>query len=933
MAYPNANLLDFWKSLWHVDVHKDHGNTYDANIVNSYLPNYGKYETTQEIDGFKISSAGQLSNRNGGDGKVLGFAELFKYLTDIDFADIQGKPVGYKTESMLNQELIGKSVSYQIEIFGDNGAGQFPSKLDEFIGAHNIALFVDTSSHLPELLQNYDKNKKIIYAYSREIESDPADKSTYLTIGKQNQNKYYYELEAPSNPTIIAYPPYSSDDSLSYFYCKYPVFLSNNGIKDSKKYNLKATLSYVRDDGKTITITDGANTAGAFDKFKNGLKRILGIGSDNDLKQIVFISKHHGDVAQSLVKFRDIQMKCPKTGEVINTADYKTTFVSIDVNAIIKALTIETPFIFMYPPDKKRIIVWKNNNLNSPAIQFESEKKFTNELQSRILSKLEKYEEDYVKVNINRALVLTKIEDNLTTEDILEGQPLEYYAAEYRKVLQTGVHLSTLLHYIPNEELKEVDASSFDRRKIIDSIIVQEGQTDEEILEQISILKGIQKYLSEKEAELVIPIQYRTVQLQGEELEPVSFEKDIIIEFKKFQAVAKEAVLPQAKLRVGPTYSFKQGDKRVEHMWDVTHLTYNIGETSIDSLECRFGTKLNISWAFDIIHYIYNNLKGYNNNFIKTLRNIIQKAPSIPGKPSKMDTFIFGLSLIGIPIEFVIKDDEIKGGMVETITEVKQEPTRVIRYKLKGQVEPVELIEILALKNEYNDMIAHLEFMIDIIYLYSYDSKIPRSAFELFGLKAYDRFFKRVFGTNYEVSGLSGLAAIRRQEQSKMKGGYNPFQSDLIQNVFATEGKEQTQLNDKITPVFDNVNFLTTQFSIINLYEEIITKEDEEALKARIERIAGLRPSDSRQILFRELNEKKLYIIELISQIKNEESTLWTDRKLTGIKRSRNENNRNLGETRRKKPRVSGGTKKRSKKYKFKTFKKKLKTNRKTQRR
>jgi hypothetical protein len=73
---------------------------------------------------------------------------------------------------------------------------------------------------------------------------------------------------------VIAYPSYSDEitnDGMSYFYCKYPVFLSNDGIREIKKYNLKSTLSYIRDravggDGKTITIPDGANIAGAVTK-------------------------------------------------------------------------------------------------------------------------------------------------------------------------------------------------------------------------------------------------------------------------------------------------------------------------------------------------------------------------------------------------------------------------------------------------------------------------------------------------------------------------------------------------------------------------------------------------------------------------------------------------------------------------------------------
>lgn len=934
MAYPNANLLDFWKTLWHVDVHKDHGNTYDANIVNSFLPEGGKYTTTQEIDGFKISSAGQKANRNGGDGKMLGFAELFKYLSGINFSEIQSRPIGYKSESILNETLMGKQVKYQIEVFNDDGTG-VPSKLSEFIGPHDIALFVDTSSHLPELLENYGKDKKAIYGYTREIESDPADKTTYLTIGKPNQDRFFYELEAPNNPTIISYPPYTKDDPMSYFYCKYPVFLSNNGIREPKKYNLNSTLSYVRNNGNTITVTDGANTAGAFDKFKNGLKKVLGIGSDKDMKEIVFISKHHGDVAQSLIKFRDIQMKCPKTGKEINTADYKATFVSIDVNAIIKALSVETPFIFMYPPDKKHIIVWKNNSLNSPKVQFESEKRFTQELQTKLLANIETYNTKVLDINNNRELVLAKIQEVLTPGEIESGKPLEYYAEKYKEILKVGVHIATLLDYVPEEELVNIDPESANKEAEIASI-TSEGKTDEEILTQIRELKEIQKFMARKEAELVIPANYQTVSLQGGNLEAVSFEKELIVEFQDYKTTSDTLLQGIANTRITPAVSFKKGNKRVDYMWEVVNLAYNIGDVAIDTLACRFGTKLNNSWAFDLIHYIYHSLsKEYKTTFIQTLLNIVENAP----QPTKMDTMLFGLNLIGIPIE-----TPIKGGMIETILQkpsqiltLKTNTTKPASFELSGpkSPEPEEThLEITALKTEFNDIIAHLEFIIDIINLYEYDSKIPTSAYELFGLKMYNRFFKRVFGPQYEVSGqtLSGLAAIRRREQ---KGGaYNPFEAKLIEEVFESEGRTYHQ-ELKDVPVFDSANYLTTQFSILNLYEEIVSKENEEALKARINRIASLRPSTQRTNIYNELNEKVLYIRSLLTQIKNEETKTWESYRLTGKKRARENNfstTQRLSSPRKKQRTLKGGENK--KKYKFKTFKKRSKTSkRKTQRR
>ncbi len=961
MDGPRPELLDFWKTLWHVDVYKDHRNTYDAKIINSFLPE-SKYTTTQIIDDkYKISTKDELANRSGGDGNAIGFTELFMYLTGINFAYIQNQPVGYKIESTLNPILMGKQVKYQIEVFDDKGNG-LPSKLDSFIGPHNISLFVDTSSHLPELLQNYTKKDKIAYAYTREIESDPADKTTYLSIRPPpaNQNNFFYELEAPNNPTIITYPNYSpatAQDGMSYFYCKYPVFLSNKGIREPKKFNLKTTLSYVRNNGKTITVTDGANTAGAFDKFKNGLKKVAGLGSDKDMKEIIFISKHHGDVAQTLVKFRDVKMKCPKTETLIDTADYEVTFVSIDVNAIIKALTIETPFIFMYPPDKKRIIVWKNNSLNTPEVQFESEKKFTNELQAKLLTNIEKYNNNVLDININRALVLAKIQQVLSPKEILAGQPLEFYAAEYREVLKTGVHISTLLNYVPKSELVMIDINTANKQAEIDNITIEEGYTEAQIKEKIIALKNIQKKLSQIESQIVIPINYRTVLLQGGNLEPVSFEKDVIVEFKKFKTKAAEAMKPQAKLRAGPTYSFKQGDRRVDHMWEVTSLAYNIGDFSIDSLSCRFGTKMNNSWAFDIIHYIYNNLGDeYKNNFIQTLFNIVKQAPGIEGKPTKLDTFNFGLGIIGIqPVVQGGKRRIRRGGVVETITTTI--PTKYVIPFTKSEQEKV-YPELIALESEYNDMIAHLEFMLDIIYLNNYSGKIQDTAFELFGLRAYDKFFKRVYGSNYEVSSqtLAGLSAKRRQEQTKMKGGakYSPFQAKLIKEVFEAD-KEPVVAGagapEIITPVFDVSNYLTTQFSIINLYEEIVSSENssEESLKNTINRIMSLRPTEIRKNALSVLNEKIQYIKSLISQIKKEENKIWEEpAKLIGEKRKREESNNNNNEnnennmegvsfaqqpaskkriTLKGPVRTAGGTRKKIKKYKFKTFKKRSKTN------
>ena len=66
-----------------------------------------------------------------------------------------------------------------------------------------------------------------------------------------------------------------------------------------------------------IVITEGMNIAGA---AKNALLKLVGIETPDLLKEMVFISKHHGDVAQSLVKFRNVKMENPQPYAAVGAA-------------------------------------------------------------------------------------------------------------------------------------------------------------------------------------------------------------------------------------------------------------------------------------------------------------------------------------------------------------------------------------------------------------------------------------------------------------------------------------------------------------------------------------------------------------------------------------------------------------------------------------
>ena len=55
---------------------------------------------------------------------------------------------------------MGENKNYQIKVFDDKGNIQGNNDLPDFVG-NSIALFVDTTSHLSELLENYKKKEKI----------------------------------------------------------------------------------------------------------------------------------------------------------------------------------------------------------------------------------------------------------------------------------------------------------------------------------------------------------------------------------------------------------------------------------------------------------------------------------------------------------------------------------------------------------------------------------------------------------------------------------------------------------------------------------------------------------------------------------------------------------------------------------------------------
>jgi hypothetical protein len=828
-ASVSPELEDFWKTLWHVDVFKDHGDiSYDQTVINEFLAD-STYKTTQRFGDKFISTQGASASRNGGGGNMIYYEDLFEYLTLKPLAAVFSKEVGKPAETItLRESLVGKEISYDIKAFDfKDGKG-----LKEFI-TDSVYLSVDTTSHLEDMLSSYKSaggpaDKMMYYAYTREIESDPALKPTYDKLKSTGtSNLFYYELPAPENPTIIAYPKFSQQDKMSYFYCKYPVFLRNDGMKKNKK--LKVQLSYVDKTGTPVLVAQGANTAGAIQKFEACLKNVVGKQPDDVSKELVFISKHHGDVAQTMVKFRDVRLESIETKQRIISNAFSAAFVSIDVNAITKALTLDVPYILMYTPDKKRIIAWKKlaelseeEKLNIARRKLENERVITQNLFDRMETQIEVYNTKLETGVISRLIDTFQVfATRLLENPFKEGAS----ASSYREVLREGIQIAVLASFLPQkDEFQNID--------------IPEGLSKDIIIAApaISELKDIQKQLTTIITKTNSLIQYldnlpdklfskdRAGNLTG--LAHVSLQNDTILEFVKS----------------GVKLELKRDKIYFTDSLNTITLQYDKGDVSFDTLLCRSGTKLNTMWGFDIIYFCWIRLNSLNvpiaTRFIEKLRTIaINIRQEDPRKPNKIETFEFGLGIVGIGLTSpsLAETFPVIGGtqtqvLVETKVESPKTKTKILRLKAPTK-EPLEQY-FSDVVQALDDMIHHLRFILDLTYLYNYQTKIPHTTFQKLGFSTLNTFISKTFGEKYQVTP-SLIAALAAEERASKRGGvYESRFKELIKEAIGFKLTKLPEDAEKV-PMFgtkanEKPAGVVSTFSVLPYYEqtaEVISKK------------------------------------------------------------------------------------------------------------
>lgn len=202
---------------------------------------------------------------------------------------------------------------------------------------------------------------------------------TGLNQAEQHSFRTNYAIEEPperDRTTSINYPAYSTPASQSPGTGLHDLFSSRDvvlrcyGLEKNKTHSVKLfyTVNHHnnttgRNETKLVQVEENANTAGAFRKlFKPLIKGRNRIASNNGMLEMIFLSKHHGDVGQVLEKFRDFPVVFPGQYPIVNRyieGNLSRAFESYDVLPSMKFL-LESGDILLFHPFPANIA--NNNN-------------------------------------------------------------------------------------------------------------------------------------------------------------------------------------------------------------------------------------------------------------------------------------------------------------------------------------------------------------------------------------------------------------------------------------------------------------------------------------------------------------------------------------------------------------------------------------------
>ena len=635
MAAAAATPLEhFYQQLFHTDVKKDHGDGYNCEIVNSLLPK-------------AIPCANALSS------KEMLFDELIHFSNHQSYDTLLRTPVAThdSRDIVLSVGNTPHTYTYcMVDVNTDDvdSANRTAAQLHAFLGNTRILKITDTARHSKALVKALNRvGTPMIQAHTREVEMDPADKMN--PEGDPELQQYFYvEVPGAANPVGVSYPAYTGEKptpDLSYFYSSRDIVLHNHGLVPDS-HTLRVSMDYTNDRGQRQIVYERANIAHALEKVAEVHSTLLEKElSTQEKKEMVFLSKHHGDIAQVLTKCRTIELTSYATlrGPVeakatIQSSEYSIAFESIDVNAIIKAFSIGTDIIWFHTPHidgiSNRIIVCRHTRLADPALQRQYlHQTLTQRVQAlRQLVTLynEKVEE---KNTILRAY-------NTQCFNYLSGQYGDISGVsltqKYKNVLEWGLTYSQACRQLPrlreNEVLRPIPMDEVD-------------ECEREIANQSDSMGPLQQRIAAIEARTFLPASYLRGSIYTNdtytELIPTLLDKELLLTYTQVGEGAQKLVRPT-----------------VAHCWSLLNLSVTkdtVGRAAsrgrrMAGTEAVGGSPLLTSWAFKVVHRTYESFLAYNE---RHAQSYIRRLYSILEDDSQRESFLVGLGLLDIrlPIE------------------------------------------------------------------------------------------------------------------------------------------------------------------------------------------------------------------------------------------------------------------------------------------
>jgi hypothetical protein len=932
---PNNNLQDFWKTLWHVDVRKDHTKEYDQNIVNQFLP-VSTYVTSFSCTNSPlIARQGVESglNPSGSSGGIVNKTHLFDCLVSnstfnynilYDIAQGNKEAIPVSTIINLNPLLVGPNQYYVVSSFALNGNG-----LNNFIDSP-IGLYVDVALNIRDLISTYNgqsqASNKLYYAYTREIQSDPAKKITYETIiGKsveerakwaRNVNNYYYELKPPLNRERLIYPEFTPDNPMSYFYCKYPVILEYTKLHEYN-FTLGVKLLYTSNYGN-IVVPEGANEAGASTKTKTAQLAVFNKYSDSIQKQAIFISKHHGDVAQALAMYRNnIKLGNPPENPPIRTItsqNYKPAFVSYDVLAITKALTFGCPYIFMYFKKEKDSEIQSQSkkrrgggDKRKRELNDESESIENNRV--IIFKKLPTDGSfqppppppppDYISLinnNINEYNNrLVDISNNIPNYIRVVKSNIEGYVSsgddvptKYKNILRRALNIAVLLSQLPTERIDLIPEDA--PRDLI---------RDKQLIIKYNEIKTL-KELTTRLLETFISYEREGNQrrIKGYRISFLSMEKEIFIDLEEYINNSRIEILDGAKDSIESI--------NLKYVWGRRNIQIVPGQALGQG--CRVTTQMNSSWGLDLIRKIYLDLSIFDERFKIQLNNekisnyIIQKLLQVLDTEDRHITFNNGLQFIGI-----LAQSPIQGG-ARTVAQLRQinkkiynktirklNNTTMVRTTQKNVSATKEnRLFYNGLAIELNDIISHCEYILESIILYEYINTLSKTDYQRIGKLSLANFMNKVYGkfekqnnskNDILIGGFDRLSEFTQMinEAIRIHPAHRIVENDQAPteeiifdpphvNEFIRESSPHVIESEELSDEIKSRISLYSKYSVIFQYKQIVElllsdSSDLNRLLGLISRVPIGQSAIGRERHIQSIKNKLINIRELLDQI------------------------------------------------------------------